>query len=94
MNALYDEFRDRGFVLLLVNLGEDSEVVRRAVKARGYSAPVVLDRDRAVSDRYAVTATPTVFVVDRQLRIIGRAIGRRDWSAEPGRRLIEALVKP
>lgn len=94
MNALYEEFKGRGFVLLLVNLGEEPEVVRRAVKARGYTAPVVLDRDRAVSDDYAVTATPIVYVVDRQLRIIGRAIGRRDWSGELGRRLIEALLKP
>lgn len=94
MNALYEEFKGRGFVLLLVNMGEAPEVVRRAVKTRGYTAPVVLDLDREVSDAYAVTATPTVYVVDRRLQILGRAIGRRDWAAEPGRRLIEALLKP
>ncbi len=93
MNALYEEFRGRGFVLLLVNLGEDREVVRRAAKARGYTAPVLLDGERRVSDVYAVTATPTVFILDRQLQVLGRAIGRRDWAGEAGRRLLLALTK-
>jgi hypothetical protein len=94
MNALYEEFKGRGLVLLLVNLGEDPEIVRRAVKARGYTAPVVLDADREVSDAYVVTATPTVYILDRRLQIVGRAVGRRDWAGEPGRRLIAALLRP
>ena len=94
INALYEEFKSRGFVLLLVNMGEGPEMVRRAVKARGYTAPVLLDVDREVSAAYAVTATPAVYVLDRSLRIVGRAIRRRDWASEPGRRLIAALLKP
>ena len=94
MNALWEEFRARGFVLLLVNMGEDPDVVRRAVKTRRYTAPVVLDVDREVSDAYAVTATPTVYLIDRQARIVVRAIGRREWAGEVGRRLISALLPP
>ena len=94
MNTLYEKFKRRGFVLLLVNMGEAPDVVRRAVTTRGYTAPVVLDVDRAVADDYAVTATPTVYLLDRRLQILGRALGRRDWTAEPGRRLIEVLLKP
>ena len=94
MNVLYEEFKGRGFVLLLVNMGEDPERVRRAVTARRYTAPVVLDRGREVSDAYAVTATPTVYLVDRRGQIIGRAVGRREWSGEAGRRLLAELVRP
>lgn len=93
MNALYEELKGQGFVLLLVNMGEDPETVRRAVKTRGYTAPVALDVGRRVSDVYAVTATPTVYILDRRLQILGRAIGRRDWAGEAGRRLILALTK-
>ena len=94
MNALYEEFKGRGFVLLLVNMGEGAELVRRTVKARGYTAPVLLDVDRKVSDSYGVTGTPTVYIVDRRSQIIGRAIGRRDWTGEAGRRLIGVILKP
>ncbi len=93
MNALYEEFKGQGFVLLLVNMGEGPDLVRRVVKARGHTAPVVLDVNREVSDVYAVTATPTVFILDQRLQIIGRAVGRREWTGEAGRRLIAALLK-
>ncbi len=64
--------------------GDDPEFVRRAVKARRYTAPVVLDRDRGVSDAYVVTATPTVYIVDRRFQIIGRAVGRREGRPGAG----------
>jgi len=94
LNALYEEFKGRGFTLLLVNMGEDPQLVRQAVKAHGYTAPVLLDGDRGVSAAYLVTGTPTVYLVDRGSQIVGRAIGRRDWGGEMGRRLFGALVSP
>jgi hypothetical protein len=94
MNALHEEFKGRGFTLLLVNMGEDPQLVRQAVKAQGYTAPVLLDGDRGVSAAYLVTGTPTVYLVDRRSQIVGRAIGRRDWAGEMGRRLFGALVSP
>jgi len=93
MNGLYEEFKGRGITLLLINMGEDTDLVRRVVKARGYSAPVLMDTDQKVSADYRVTGSPTVYIVDRRFQIIGRAIGRRDWAGEAGRRLIDALLR-
>jgi hypothetical protein len=94
MNALYEEFKGRGFTLVLVNMGEEAELVRRTVKERGHTAPVVLDARREASAAYGVTATPTVYLVDRRGQLVGRAVGRRDWSGEVGRHLITALLRP
>lgn len=93
MNGLYEEFKGRGITLLLINMGEGTDLVRRVVKARGYSAPVLMDTDQKVSADYRVTGSPTVYIVDRRFQIIGRAIGRRDWAGEAGRRLIDALLR-
>lgn len=94
MNALYEELKGRGLVLLLVNMGEDAELVRQTVKKRGYTAPVLLDANREATATFRVTGTPTVYLVDRRSQIIGRAIGRREWAGEKGRRLLAALLKP
>jgi hypothetical protein len=94
INALHEEFKGRGLTVLLVNMREDREIVRRAVTTRRYTAPVVLDADGEVADAYRVTGTPTVYLLDRRLQIIGRAIGRRDWAGEAGRRLIATLLQP
>ena len=92
INALHDEFKDRGLTVLLVNMREDRETVRRAVTTRRYTAPVVLDADGQVVAAYRVTGTPTVYLLDRGLGIVGRAVGRRDWASEDGRRLFAAIL--
>jgi hypothetical protein len=91
---LHEEFKGRGLALLLVNIGEDAELVRQTVKKRGYTAPVLLDAIGAVSAAYRVTGTPRVYLVDRRSQIIGRAIGSRNWAGEEGRRLLAALLRP
>lgn len=92
INALHEELKGRGLTVLLINMREDREIVRRAVTTRGYTAPVVLDADGEVANAYRVTGTPTVYLVDGQRHVIGRAIGRRDWASEEGRRLLAAVL--
>ena len=92
MNRVYEEFRGRGFTLALVNIGEQREHVRQVVAERGYTAPVLLDEHRRVSDSYAVVATPTVYLLDRDLRVVARGVGRRDWTGDPARNLLESLL--
>lgn len=64
------------------------------MKKRGYTAPVLLDANGAVSAAYRVTGTPTIYLIDRRSQIVGRAIGRREWAGEEGRRLLAALLRP
>jgi len=92
INALHEELKDQGLTVLLVNMRENHEIVRRAVTTRRYTAPVVLDEDGGVADAYRVTGTPTVYLLDRRLHIVGRAIGRRDWASQDGRRLLAAVL--
>jgi peroxiredoxin len=92
INALHEEFKARGLTVLLVNMREDRETVRRAVASRRYTAPVVLDTDGGVANAYRVTGTPTVFLLDRRLHVIGRAIGRREWASDEARRLLAAVL--
>jgi hypothetical protein len=64
-----------------VRTREDPDLVRRIVKERGYIAPVPLDESGDVSGKvYRVWAPPTVCIVDRQGRLVGRAAGARPWD--------------
>ena len=92
INALHEEFKAQGLTVLLVNMRENREIVRHAVTARRYTAPVVLDENGEVANTYRVTGTPTVYILDPQQHIVGRAIGRRDWVSNEGRRLFAALL--
>jgi cytochrome c biogenesis protein CcmG, thiol:disulfide interchange protein DsbE len=95
MNAIHEEFKARGLTVLLVNIREELDTVRRAVRDRHYMAPVVLDPDGRTANIYRVTGTPTVYLLDREQHVIGRAIGRRNWASDDARRLLtDALVPP
>lgn len=87
-----DEYRPKGLELVLVNMGENEDRVRAAVKSRGYRARVALDADLDVSGQYGVRGTPTVFLVNRQGLIVGRAIGMREWTEARARAVLEALL--
>jgi hypothetical protein len=53
---------------------------------------VLLDPDGAARRAYGVTGTPTVVLVGRDGRLVGRAVGPRDWMGDQGRALVEALL--
>jgi len=55
---------------------------------------VLLDRSGDVSGRaYGVFGPPTMYFVDRQGRLIGRATGPRDWAAPAAKAFVRALLE-
>ena len=93
VNQIYGELRDKGLEVALVSFRENPELVKRTVKERGYIAPVLLDESGDVTGRvYGVWAAPTVYFVDRQGQLIGRAVGPHDWESPAARRFVHALL--
>ena len=93
VNRLYAELKDRGLEVLLVNFREDPAQVGKVAQERGYVAPVLLDRSGDVAGRlYGVWGPPTVYVLDRQGRLVARAVGARNWSQAAARQLLLALL--
>ena len=93
VNALYQELKDKGLDVALVSFRETPDLVRKTAKERGYVAPILLDESGDVTGRvYGVWGPPTVYFVDRAGRLVGRAIGPRNWRTPAARRFIEALL--
>jgi hypothetical protein len=90
---LHREFRSEGLEVLLITFRESADHVRRVVKERGYTSPVLLDASGDVTGRvYGVFGPPTFYLVDRQGRLVGRAVGRRDFSTPAARTFIRDLL--
>jgi cytochrome c biogenesis protein CcmG/thiol:disulfide interchange protein DsbE len=95
VDRLHAELGGRGLRVVLVNFRESPAHVRRVVRERGYRAPVLLDeRGEVTGTRYGVFGPPTVYVLDRDGRLLARGVGPRDWSSPAARRLLEALLAP
>ncbi len=87
------EFKPRGLEVVLVDFREDVSLVRNVVKERGYTTRVLIDASGDVSGRvYGVFGPPTVYLIDRQGRLVGRAVGPREWDTPHARKLVDALL--
>jgi hypothetical protein len=92
IERVHQELRDQGLVVLAVNLGERRELVAGFVKSRSVTSTVLLDANKEAEKGYQIAYTPTVFLVDRQGRMVGKAIGERQWANEQGKALLRRLL--
>jgi peroxiredoxin len=65
LEQLYSKYKDLGFVILGVNIDEDSGKAVGMLNNSPVSFPILFDNDKKVSDLYDVTAMPTTYLIDR-----------------------------
>jgi hypothetical protein len=93
VNEMYKALKGRGLEVLLISFREKPDLVRRTVQQRGYVAPVLLDETGEVTGvRYGVWGPPTVYLVDRQGRLVARGVGPRDWTTPAARKVVQDLL--
>jgi hypothetical protein len=92
IEQLHRDYRPRGLVVLAVNMEESPETVAAWVRSRPVSMDVLLDPPGVATRAWTVTATPSVFLIDRDGRLVARAVGTRPWTEPEGRAVIEALL--
>ena len=92
IERVHRDFKDRGLAVIAINIQEDRDTVARWVKSSGLTVTVLLDPGGAVTRDYEVTGTPTVFLLGRDGKLVGKAIGDRGWLTDRGKALLQALV--
>ena len=93
IEQVHREFKDRGLVVFAVNIEEGKRTVGSWVDKNKLTMPVLLDPPGDASAAYQVTATPTVYLVGRDGKLVAKALGTKAWTSEPGRALLSHLVK-
>ena len=92
MQRLWEEFKEEDFVILAINIQEESKLVSSFVNERGLSFPVLLDEKGKVARSYGIRGIPTTFFLNPEGEIIGKAVGARDWDSEESFELIRELL--
>lgn len=65
LEKLYKKYKSLGFVILGVNVDDKPEQAEYFLKQVKISFPILFDRDKKISEKYAVTAMPSSFFIDR-----------------------------
>ena len=66
MQTVYDQLRDKDFVVLAVNELEDEAKVREHIQQYKHTFPVLLDRENQVANQYGVFGLPVSVFIDQQ----------------------------
>ena len=80
-------------MVLPISIEEGRRKVSGWADKRSLTVPLLLDPEGDVSAAYRITATPTVFLIGRDGKLIAKAIGTKPWTSEPGRTLLRLLLR-
>jgi thiol-disulfide isomerase/thioredoxin len=69
LNALYEKYRDAGFVLLGVNIDAQPDNAVRMMRRLRVTYPILFDIDKKASVLYDVSAMPTTVLIDRDGKV-------------------------
>jgi peroxiredoxin len=69
LNKLYEKYRASGFVLLGVNVDDDTRHAADVATKLGLKFPVLLDTDKAISHLYELNTMPSSVLIDRDGRV-------------------------
>lgn len=76
LQALYDKYKDQGFVILSIS-DEEAAKVQPFITEQKITYPVLLDPDRKVNDLFQVEGIPKSFVYDREGKLVSQSIDMR-----------------
>jgi len=69
LNKLYEKYKSSGFVLLGVNVDDDTRQAVGVANKLGVRFPVLPDTDKRVSRQYDLSAMPSTVLIDRDGKV-------------------------
>ena len=93
IEKVHQEYKDAGLVVLTIAIEEGRRKVTGWTPSKSLTMPLLIDPDGNASGAYRITATPTVFLVGRDGKLVAKARGTKPWTSEPGRALLQLLLK-
>ena len=93
IRRLHQDYEARGLRVVAINIQESPDKAASWSRRENVTFPIVLDPDGRTMQAYGVRSTPTVFVIGRDGKFVGAAVGNRAWTSSEGRAVIEAALK-
>jgi thiol-disulfide isomerase/thioredoxin len=95
LERLYQALRDQPFVVLAINQWENADHVFSFMGQLNVfpTFPILFDPESRVAEDFGVKGLPTSFVIDRQGRVVYRAVGGRAFDHPEIERVLRALLE-
>jgi peroxiredoxin len=94
METLYQQFKEKDFVFISISVDyEGGKPVKEFIEKERYTFPVLLDPKYETLDLYKVKGIPTTILIDKNKKMIGKAIGPRNWKSPEVISLLNLLIE-
>ena len=91
MNKAWEKLKDHDVQMLAVNVGEDEDTVFAFTGEQEINFQILLDESGEIINLWPVRGLPTTFVLDKEGRVVYRAVGGRDWNSDEIINIIKKL---
>ncbi len=82
MNRAWAKLKDHNVEMLAVNVGEDEDTIFAFTGEYPIDFQILMDESGEIISRWPIKGLPTTFVVDKEGRLVYRAIGGREWDSD------------
>jgi hypothetical protein len=89
---MYGELKSDKFEVLAINMGEDEKKVEAFLKQIELSVPVLVDPGGRATLAFGVRSTPMHYFLNPEGRVIGFALGMRQWDNPSMMETLRALM--
>jgi peroxiredoxin len=94
IEALHRQFKGKDLAVLTVSVDYEGTVpVEKYIAKQGYTFYVLVDAKGSLLDLYGVELIPTTILIDKKGRLIGKALGPRDWASPEAISLFNQLIE-
>lgn len=91
IEKIHREYKDKGLVVLAVDLGEGRADVEEFIESGGYTFSVLLDQGGSAAKEFGVSAIPVSCFIDKEGNIAEKRVGA--LSGEQMRTIIQEMMK-
>ena len=91
--AIHRRFTGNELTVLTVAVDEEGAIpVKKFLSSYNYTFQILTDSKSKVLDLYGVERIPTTFLIDKRGRIVGKALGPRNWKSPEAISLFNRLI--
>ena len=75
IEKVYQQYKDKDFVVLAVDLGEDKNIVKNFMQQNKYTFNILLDSNQNVATQYNINAIPVSYFINKDGNVVAKKIG-------------------
>ncbi len=93
LSKLYEESRNADIAIYRVAIKEKEQVLIKFRDKFKVACPILIDEKGQVANAFRVRGHPETYFINRKGKIVGRALGGKDWTSSNMRNLIQYLLR-